>query len=128
MSDVPHVAGHAPEVLEKPWGRTRCVFRDETHEVWHASIVAGGFSSRHYHTRKTNEFYVLSGRLLVKEFAAQYLAVPQRVYALPAGTRCAVADHVWHLFEAVEPTELIETYYSHLKGEDIVRHDQGGTA
>lgn len=114
-----------PGVQRKPWGRTRCIYRDETHEVWHATIDKGGFSSRHFHTRKGNEFYVVKGTLLVHEYDTQYTK-PRVTHVLDAGERVMVDDHVWHTFEAQTDVELIETYFSHLKGEDIVRHDQGG--
>lgn len=110
----------------KPWGRTRQIFRDETHEVWHASIWEGGYSSRHFHERKNNEFYVVSGTLVVKLFDDPHDALPREVITLGPGQRCVVEDNVWHLFESVTAVELIETYFSHLKGEDITRHDQGG--
>lgn len=113
-------------VQRKPWGETRCVFRDQTHEVWHASIRRGGYSSRHFHERKANEFYVVAGVLKVHVWDAQYSTQPRVTHVLTAGERVMVDDHVWHTFEADSDVELIETYYSHLKGEDIVRHDTGG--
>lgn len=116
----------SPSVQSKPWGQTRCVYRDQTHEVWHASIRRGGYSSRHYHTRKGNEFYVASGTLLVHEWENQYSTVPRVTHVLKAGDRVMVDDHEWHTFHAETDVELIETYFSHLKGEDIVRHDTGG--
>ena len=115
-----------PNVQAKPWGQTRQIYRDQTHEVWHATIQRGGFSSRHFHTRKGNEFYVVRGTLLVHEWDAQHSTAPRVTHVLKPGDRVLIDDHVWHTFEAETDVELIETYFSHLKGEDIVRHDAGG--
>lgn len=115
-----------PKVVSKPWGRTREIFRDQTHEVWHATIQQGGYSSRHFHSRKGNEFYVVKGTLRVHVWDAQYSTIPNTTHVLKPGDRVLVDDHVWHSFEAETDVELIETYYSHLKGEDITRHDAGG--
>lgn len=114
-------------VLDKPWGQTRCVHRDATHEVWHASIVKGGYSSRHYHARKPNLFYLLSGHLLVRVFDRPPDTTPAiKFYFLLPGDQVTVEDGVWHQFEAMAPSELIEVYWTGLKGEDIVRADEGG--
>lgn len=120
----PVISLHPP--TKKAWGETRCVTRDETHEVWHASIVAGGYSSTHHHQRKANEFYVISGTLLVHVWNNPYDATPEHTHEVTAGQRVCVDDNVWHGFEAVTAVELLEIYYVRLKGEDIVRHDTGG--
>lgn len=121
----------APTVIEatrqdKPWGHTRCVYRDMTHEIWHASIKAGGFSSRHYHDRKPNLFYVGAGTLLVHVYNNDKATIPLDTYTLGPGERVVIDDGVWHQFEAVTPVELVEVYWVYLKGEDIVRADEGG--
>src|SRR5688572_4243893 len=110
----------------KPWGKTRCVHRDQTHEVWHAEIARGGFSSRHYHARKPNLFYVVSGTLQVQVFREVWETIPYETHTLEAGQRIVVDDHVWHRFEAVTDVTLVEVYWACLKGEDIVRADGGG--
>ncbi len=113
-------------VEAKVWGETRNTFRDKTHEVWHASITAGGFSSVHYHKHKTNHFYVASGTLLVRVYPDGPQA-PGRAFLLGAGASITVEPGVWHRFEAVSAVELVETYWAGLEdGYDIVRHDDGG--
>jgi len=121
----------APVPLQgKPWGETRCVFRDDTHEVWHATIFPGGFSSRHFHTHKDNLFYVVSGRLKVHVFASQPdPGTPTTTHDLGAGDCLTIEAGVWHQFDATLatcPVQLVEVYRAGLRGEDIVRLDQGG--
>lgn len=111
---------------EKPWGSTRCVWRDTTHEIWHASIKAGGYSSKHYHERKPNLFYVGAGRLLVHVYNNDKATIPLDTYTLGPGDRVTIEDGVWHQFEALTDVELVEAYWTYLKGEDIVRADEGG--
>lgn len=115
---------HLPK--PKPWGETRLLFRDYTHEVWHASIRAGGHSSVHHHTRVPNQFYVVSGDLDV----CFYKADPgvsgfalARTQTLRRGDSLVVPENVIHSFLARTDVELIETYWARLMpGEDIVRH------
>ena len=111
---------------EKLWGETRCVHKDVTHEVWHASPRAGGFSSRHYHERKPNKFYVVKGEIIVLVYRdgsrSEY-----DPFVLRAGNQLTVPEGVWHRFKAVRDSELIEVYWVELKpGADIVRSDEGG--
>ncbi len=113
-------------VQRKPWGETRCVYRDMTHEIWHATINKGGYSSRHTHDRKPNLFYVASGLLLVHEYRNQYSTIPCTTYTLKAGDQVTIEDGVWHQFEATTDVELVEVYWVYLKGEDITRADEGG--
>lgn len=114
------------KVLIKPWGKTRCVHRDMTHEIWHASIKKGGYSSRHTHDRKPNLFYVSSGTLLVHVFNNAFSTIPITTYELTVGQQVTIQDGVWHQFEARSDVELVEVYWVYLKGEDINRADEGG--
>lgn len=111
------------DVVNKPWGVTRCIHRDATHEVWHASIVGGGFSSRHKHERKPNKFYVLCGRMWVHTFKEEVFGVPQSSVLLGPGDEITIPDGMWHQFEVEQncSVELIEIYWAYLKGEDIIR-------
>lgn len=114
--------------LAKPWGETKRIHRDTTHEIWHASIKAGGFSSWHTHARKPNLFYVLSGTMRVLASGEHHPQSGAKVtgYVLGVGEQIVIDDGVWHRFEAVTDVELIEVYWACLKGEDINRADQGG--
>lgn len=113
-------------VARKPWGETRCVHRDMTHEVWHASIRKGGYSSRHTHDRKANLFYVSSGTLLVHVYNNSFSTIPSTTYKLEKGEQISIDDGVWHQFEAATDVELVEVYWVYLRGEDIRRADEGG--
>lgn len=115
-----------PRVVGKVWGATRCVHRDATHEVWHASVRAGGYSSRHRHRHKTNLFYVLAGVILVHKYDAADQAKPLATVVVSAGEAYAVPPWEWHAFEATTDAEIIETYWTGLQGEDIDRLDEGG--
>jgi len=112
---------------DKLWGQTRCIHVDRHTELHHASIHAGGYSSRHSHTYKHNLFYVLSGELKVHRYDPDEPPVVLRAgeaYTAPAGRD--------HRFEAVAAVELIELYWpvhgADLDPDDIVRLDIGGLA
>lgn len=120
--------GHPSEMktVTKAWGRTRCVHKDQTHEVWHAEIEQGGYSSRHYHERAPNLFYVVSGVLRVLVFGGEVSTIPVETITLNAGERITIRPGVWHKFEAVTAVELVELYWAELRTPDIVRADEGG--
>ncbi len=117
-----------PEVIEKSWGKTKRVYHNDTHEVWHASINAGGFSSKHCHKRKTNEFYVVSGELVVIVWASPEDAATITIYTLQPGMSLTVEPGLWHRFQALQATQLLEVYYGKAQEHDIVRLDVGGIA
>lgn len=120
-SDVPAV--------DKLWGVTRCVFKDDTHEVWHASPKAGGYSSRHRHLHMPNKFYVVSGKLHVELYAQKPGPGidPLCIVTLTAGQEYTVPEGDWHRFVAGTDVELVEVYWTHIKTEGYIeRTDLGG--
>lgn len=117
-----------PEVEKKAWGLTRCTHLSDNTLVFHASVVAGGYCSEHYHMFRYNDFYVLSGTLLVIVFDKSDGQVSTE-YALEAGQRMTVPPGIWHYFLAVTPVELLETYWldaAKIAPDDIVRRSIGG--
>lgn len=108
--------------VTKLWGITRCIHRDATHEIHHASAKAGGYSSRHSHRNKINLFYVMSGRLLVHRYDPD-----EEPLYLEAGSIAVIESNRDHRFEAGTDVELIEVYWlDPLDPDDIVRADVGG--
>ena len=104
------------QVIEKPWGVTRCILKSRRCEIWNASIRSGGKSSVHRHNC-VNHFYVVRGDMLVHDLDALHPAVRlnesfAECYTVPAGH--------WHQFEALSDVELIETYYAEDWGEVTV--------
>lgn len=111
-------------VLSKLWGTNRCIFADVNLEVHHAHILKGGYSSRHHHKIKANDFYVLEGSLRVLVYNNDGSVASTVV--LDAGMQFAIPAGVEHRFEAITDVELIETYWTSLDPSDIVRADEGG--
>lgn len=106
------------DVIEKPWGVTRCIHRSATCEVWHASIRAGGKSSVHCHEHKANDFYIVSGTLRIGDGMIGGVELEAgRVYSIPPGS--------WHQFHALTPVELVETYWlAPIEPNDIQRETE----
>lgn len=117
------------EVEKKLWGETRFVRRSHNNLLFHASIKAGGYSSKHFHERRINDFYVVSGTLLIRTYVNPDMGVLE-TFRLEPGMSVSVAPQVWHAFYALTDVELIETYAARnpldLSRDDIVRHDEGG--
>lgn len=106
----------SPDIIEKPWGVTRCIHSSRHSEVWHASIRQGGASSVHRHRHNANEFYVVQGWLMVR-----YPDERSERLLYPGDTLCIVPG-VWHQFRAITNVELIETYYL-IEGGDVIHGD-----
>lgn len=118
-----------PSVEKKNWGVKRTVFYGPDRVlVEHASPRKGGFSSRHHHEENYNEFYLLSGHMIVRIYTGRELVGPEvDTVHLKAGQRLTVPPGLWHSFECVEDCELIEVYWKPgLATADIVRADEGG--
>jgi len=110
-----------PSIIQKPWGVTRNVGWG----IWHASIKAGGYSSRHRHLDLHNVFYVVSGQLQVIEWDGE----EKCCHLLEAGGTLLVPEKRWHRFVALTDVELVEHYLgdnAHSPNFSIERSDQGG--
>jgi len=114
---------HIPELV-KFWGTNRCIYSENNFEVHHAQIVEGGFSSKHHHVHKVNNFYIVSGTLKVILFDKDGKEV--HTVVLGTNTNFSVPAGVEHKFEAVTDVDLIEIYWANLNPDDIVRADLGG--
>lgn len=119
--------GH-PELETKDWGVTRTLLRGPR-LLFHATVEAGGFCSRHIHRDRTNYFYVVSGTLRVAMFLSPKHTEPCSVATLRAGDDFQVRPGVVHRFECLEKCELLEVYWCD-HGQppdenDIVRYDRG---
>lgn len=113
----------ALQTVDKLWGTTRCLHCGPVIEIWHASIKRGGYSSKHVHHLKLNSFYVVLGQLLVRMFSPNGNNVV--TVTIAAGCHFTVLPGDLHQFEALEDTELIETYHARMP-EDIFRMTEGG--
>jgi mannose-6-phosphate isomerase-like protein (cupin superfamily) len=110
--------------LVKFWGTNRCIYSEKNFEVHHAQIVEGGFSSKHHHVYKVNNFYIVSGTL--KVFLFDDTGKEVHCVTLGTGTNFSVPPGVEHKFEAITNVDLIEIYWANLDPDDIVRVDIGG--
>lgn len=115
------------DVVNKLWGKTWPVTFTPQVEVWYLDIVKGGYSSKHCHRRKNNEFFVVSGRLLVYVYENKE-EEQHETRLLLGGQKFAVPIDRWHRFEAVTPVQCIETYWPEMELllTDIERVDVGG--
>ena len=107
----------------KVWGSTQSIFRSDDTEVNFINARAGWQCSEHFHNRKYNRFYVISGRLRITIFGEQSNDVTE----LGPGMCTDVPSGVYHKFEAVEDSLAIEIYWvGGLDPDDIVRRTIGG--
>lgn len=111
--------------IDKIWGQTRCISRGHGFEVHYLEIKANRYCSRHKHRAKWNEFYVLSGTLLVRYYDKHGTHEETRI--LNAGCRLDVPPGQIHRFESVSDCRCIEIYWTDpVDPSDIDRLDEGG--
>lgn len=112
---------------KKLWGTTYCLSQgprvsESKVEVWHASIVKGGYSSRHRHLKKANVFIVISGAINIELEGPMCKMAGDQPLLVPAG--------MWHRFRAITDVELLEVYVAEegtvIDPDDIERQDEGG--
>lgn len=109
---------------EKLWGRNHIIHLDNSFQICHIHIAKGGYCSNHFHEHKWNQFYIISGKLMVSCYnrdgtiKSTTMVRPMECIKIPPGLN--------HKFEAIEETEALEIYWSELSEHDIVRTDIGG--
>jgi mannose-6-phosphate isomerase-like protein (cupin superfamily) len=109
----------------KLWGWTQTVALTESNHTAVATLIAGGFSSKHYHTNLWNRFVVVEGKMKI----TVYRSDREEVTELGPGDILDVEPNLWHRMTAITDVKLIEIYWpveGVLDPEDIVREDSGG--
>jgi len=102
----------------KIWGERRRIIKNDLVEVDHLIIKKDGFCSVHSHKHKSNKFYIISGKCIIK---SEYGEV-----VLNANEYFDVHPPLKHQFIALEDTIMVEVAYIKIDPEDINRIKQGG--
>ncbi len=108
----------------KYWGATELVTHNSAFEFHAIEIKAGGFCSEHKHETKSNGFYVVSGRLLIRVWTSHAEKPDETV--LTAGQYMEVKPGLFHQFEALEDVSALELYWAAYNPDDIERRTVGG--
>lgn len=107
----------------KPWGRTTCLYADDRCEFHLADVIAGGYSSWHFHTAKANRITSLGAVLLVTAWTADGPSVT----VLRDGQHADLHAGVVHQFRCLESGRMWEHYSgSPCRLDDIVRLSENG--
>ena len=111
----------------KTWGRSVRRYIDSYYQVEEIFVDAGGYSSVHQHTRKSNRFLIVSGALRINRYDRN-LKLSYSEVIDPQGV-CIVQPLIRHQFVAeteVHAYELYEDPTGRLDAEDITRFTQNG--
>ena len=108
----------------KIWGTTQELFNNGIVSINHLKIKQGGYCSEHCHLRKSNLFFVISGKLSIMIWQGK----KKDETIIRPGESTAVGQGMFHKFRAMTEVECLEIYETRLKGEDIVRRTKGGIA
>lgn len=115
---------HTGSKVGKVWGTTTPIFQSASTEVQSLYAKKGFRCSRHCHTSKSNLFLVISGKLKV---TVEKDGLEDEVFLGP-GEMTVVSPGLYHEFEALMNSHLIELYWVELNPDDITRKDQGGVS
>lgn len=115
---------------KKCWGSVAHVFHSLEAATSFLNVDAGWQCSRHYHKHRANQFFVISGRIIVEEWA-ETLPGKRHVMVLGPGMSCVVQNMNWHRFKVLDSGSMVEVYWSDriefiVRLDDIVRYDVGG--
>ena len=112
-----------PEYHPKGWGYELWIHNDEKYCGKLLFFEKGKKCSYHYHKKKTETFYLQSGKMLVKygniddmSVALEKLLTPGDVFEIPIGRR--------HQMIALEDSELFEFSTEHFE-DDSFRIEKG---
>jgi len=87
------------------------------HHLAYFSLLAGmGYRGGHYHARKTERFYVISGVLQIELVAID--CAKQDTIRVEAGTKIAVSPRIAHRFSALEDAQVLEYYEGFYHADD----------
>ncbi len=111
------------------WGTTTAIVQRPVFSIHLLDIRAGGFSSTHKHLRKVNHFYVVRGKLKIRQWPANgFISETPDVTVLEPGDSLTIPVGVWHQFIAETDCVCLETYESAPVEDDIERRTHGGIA
>lgn len=106
----------------KIWGDTVCLLSTPMLQLHRINFLRGGVCSEHYHRARFNAFYVLEGRLLVR----QWFHTAKKENLLLPGELLTISPGVTHQFEGLTDGKVLELYYpDEVNSHDIVRLTQG---
>ena len=106
----------------KAWGTTQSIFCLNSIEVNRLLSLSSGYCSEHRHTCKFSRFFILRGRMKITIFRGDL----QDEVVLTSGMCTDIQPLVWHKFEALEDSDVIEIYWVALDDNDIERRTTGG--
>ena len=104
-------------MFPKCWGKNTEIFDNSSVSVNILNLVKGGVCSWHFHRHKSNTFYLVSGKVLIKTEHNETILEP--------GHSILVLAPLKHQFEALEDSKLIEVMHVSYDPSDIVRETQG---
>lgn len=104
--------------IHKIWGERRRILINDLVEIDHLVIKKDYCCSVHSHKHKSNKFYVISGKILVKTELGDVVLGTNEVFDVHAPLK--------HQFIALEDSVLVECAYIQIEENDIVRIKQGG--
>ena len=80
------------------------------------------FRGGHYHAKKTEKFYLISGRLRL--YLSDVETNESTILMLETGQRVTLQPMCAHKFVAITPTQVIEYYSTPFDSEDEFRFDK----
>ena len=107
----------------KIWGSTESLFNHNNVECHRIKIKAGYASSWHVHNSRQNEFYIISGKLVIQSHKNDYKLIDNTL--LCDGDKTYVPVNERHRFIALTDVDALEWYWVNLNYDDIKRTDHG---
>ncbi len=109
------------EIIHKIWGIRVRILKTEQTETDILYLKPNTFCSTHNHENKINKFYVVKGKVRIRNEYGFTDLIP--------GQSWTVEPPIVHRFEALEESQMIETAFvkeGKIDPEDICRISQGG--
>jgi len=105
--------------VKKVWGEEEWLVNQE--DIPYCAKILyldkGSFCSYHYHPRKEETFYVLSGKI---KFTFE-----GKIFEIIKGDRVHIPPKTKHMFEGIEYSEILESSTFH-SDDDVVRLSESG--
>ena len=110
----------------KVWGTTSTLFCKNNVKVARIMVKKGGYCSQHDHAHNNNMFYVESGKVKITIYRLDAEKEIEDITVLETGDATYVESGLYHCFEGLEESVVIEIYWVELDENDIRRRSVGG--
>lgn len=116
-----------PETYEKGWGKEDWIHNDERYCGKVLTLFRHKYMSYHYHKKKHETFYLLSGKVFVTlgDLQDEFFRIPTKMFIMYPGEVLEIPPNTPHSVLALDDSAIMEVSTEHFENDSfrIVKGD-----